>query len=77
MTTPTSQSHQVDLAISGMTCASCVSRVENSLNKLPGVEASVNLATEKARVSYAEPKTVEDLVAAVATTNRSGLGVGR
>ena len=68
MSTPTSQSHQVDLAISGMTCASCVSRVEGSLNKLPGVEATVNLATEKARVSYAEPRTVDDLVAAVATT---------
>ncbi len=44
---------EVDLAIEGMTCASCVARVERKLTKLPGVsEASVNLATEKAHVSY-------------------------
>ncbi|MGB7449130.1 MAG: heavy metal translocating P-type ATPase [Ornithinimicrobium sp.] len=68
MSTTTSQPRQVDLMIGGMTCASCVSRVEGSLNKLPGVQASVNLATEKARVSYTDPQTIEDLVAAVATT---------
>ena len=68
MTTSTSQSHQVDLEIEGMTCASCVSRVEGRLNALDGVEATVNLATEKARVSYADPRTVQDLVAAVAKT---------
>ncbi|MGB3762940.1 MAG: heavy metal translocating P-type ATPase [Ornithinimicrobium sp.] len=68
MTTSTSQSHQVDLDIEGMTCASCVSRVEGRLNALDGVEATVNLATEKARVSYADPHTVQDLVAAVAKT---------
>src|SRR5690606_244581 len=37
----------VDLAITGMTCASCSARIERKLNKLDGVEASVNLATEK------------------------------
>ncbi|MFI8632970.1 heavy metal translocating P-type ATPase [Microbacterium sp. NPDC077663] len=40
----------VELDISGMTCASCATRIERKLNKMPGVEASVNYATEKARV---------------------------
>ena len=43
----------LDLGIGGMTCASCVSRVERALRKVPGVsDASVNLATESARVAY-------------------------
>ncbi|MCX7522255.1 heavy metal translocating P-type ATPase [Microbacterium sp. STN6] len=42
---------QLDLAIGGMTCASCASRIEKKLNRLDGVEASVNFATEKARVT--------------------------
>lgn len=45
---------ELDLGIGGMTCASCVSRVERALKKLPGVEeATVNLATETARVRWA------------------------
>lgn len=44
---------EVDLAITGMTCASCAVRIERSLNTLDRVEASVNLATEKAGVRYA------------------------
>ena len=40
----------VELDITGMTCASCATRIERKLNKLPGVEATVNYATEKARV---------------------------
>lgn len=75
MSTATSTSHQVDLEIEGMTCASCVGRVERKLNGLPGVEATVNLATEKARVKYAEPHTVEDLVAAVASTGYTASAV--
>jgi len=45
---------ELDLGIGGMTCASCVSRVERALRKVPGVQqAAVNLATESARVRYA------------------------
>ena len=40
----------VELDITGMTCTSCATRIERKLNKLPGVEATVNYATEKARV---------------------------
>jgi P-type Cu+ transporter len=64
--TPTAQD-QVDLPIGGMTCAACVRRVERSLGKVEGVsEASVNLATEKARVSF-DPSVVQvdDIRAAI------------
>ncbi len=66
-TTHTDPQH-LDLAITGMTCASCAARIERKLHKLEGVEASVNLATEKARVTYAAPLTPEDIVATVKTT---------
>src|SRR5574337_634712 len=50
----------VDLGIGGMTCASCVMRVEKALKKVPGVrDASVNLATESARVGYEAPAGVD------------------
>ena len=42
----------VDLAITGMTCAACAARIEKKLNRLDGVEASVNYATEHARVTF-------------------------
>jgi P-type Cu+ transporter len=58
----------VELEIGGMTCASCASRVERRLNGLEGVEASVNFATESARVRYADGVTPDDLVAAVEST---------
>ena len=48
--------HSLDLGISGMTCASCVGRVERALRKVPGVQdATVNLATESARIAFAPP----------------------
>ncbi|MEO8159688.1 MAG: cation transporter, partial [Betaproteobacteria bacterium] len=47
----------VKLAIDGMTCAACASRIEKALQKLPGVEAAVNLATEHARIRYARGTT--------------------
>ena len=57
----------LDLAISGMTCASCSTRLERVLNQVPGVEARVNLATEKTRLRYTPGMTgTDELVAAVA-----------
>ena len=56
---------QVDLQIDGMTCASCAARIEKRLNKLDGVQATVNFATEEATVRTASPVDVDDLVAAV------------
>jgi Cu+-exporting ATPase len=64
----TEDSRTIDLAVGGMTCASCARRVEKALNKLPGVTASVNYATEKARVSYTPSVAPDDLVAAVTAT---------
>jgi P-type Cu+ transporter len=55
----------VELSIDGMTCASCAHRIEKKLNKLDGVTASVNFATEKARVEYGDEVTLEQLVATV------------
>src|SRR5688500_15365723 len=59
-------SNDLELAISGMTCASCANRIERKLNKLDGVTATVNYATEKAKVSFADSVTVDELVATVA-----------
>lgn len=61
ITTPVA-SAQIDLGIGGMTCASCVLRVEKALKKQPGVsEATVNLATESARVLLTDGETPESL----------------
>ncbi|MDQ8707318.1 heavy metal translocating P-type ATPase [Streptomyces sp. LHD-70] len=59
------QSSEVELAIGGMTCASCSSRIERKLNRLDGVLASVNLATEKAKVAYPDGVEVSALIATV------------
>ena len=57
---------EVTLDLRGMTCASCAARIERKLNKLDGVEASVNYATERAAVSFdATQVGLEDLVHAV------------
>ena len=56
---------QVELAIEGMTCASCVARVEKRLNRVDGVAATVNLPLESAHVVLAADVTDADLVAAV------------
>ncbi|WP_434744340.1 heavy metal translocating P-type ATPase [Streptomyces sp. A-14] len=59
----------VELAIGGMTCASCAARIEKKLNRMDGVEATVNYATEKAKVTYAGTDvSVEDLIATVEAT---------
>ncbi|MET8546704.1 heavy metal translocating P-type ATPase, partial [Kitasatospora sp. NPDC004799] len=60
---------RVELSIGGMTCASCAARIEKKLNRMDGVEATVNFATEKARVDFGPGTTVEDLIA---TVERSG-----
>src|ERR1035437_5696435 len=62
------ETRSVDLVIGGMTCASCAARIEKKLNKLEGVTATVNYATEKAKVTYAGSLTPEDLVATVEAT---------
>ena len=57
---------RVDLPVEGMTCASCANRIERKLNKLDGVAATVNFATEKAQVSYdAERVGTDELLGAV------------
>ncbi|MET9515419.1 heavy metal translocating P-type ATPase [Streptomyces sp. NPDC002994] len=60
---------EVELAIGGMTCASCAARIEKKLNRMDGVEATVNYATEKAKVTYrGEDVSVQDLIATVEAT---------
>ncbi|GAB2908217.1 heavy metal translocating P-type ATPase [Rhodococcus aerolatus] len=65
------QDQQVELAITGMTCASCANRIERKLNKLDGVTADVNYATEKARVRYAGTVTTDALLETVANAGYS------
>ncbi|MDQ0831089.1 Cu+-exporting ATPase [Streptomyces achromogenes] len=59
---------EVELLIGGMTCASCAARVEKKLNRMDGVAATVNYATEKARISYPAGVEVADLIATVVKT---------
>ncbi|RSD10832.1 cadmium-translocating P-type ATPase [Amycolatopsis eburnea] len=65
MTADGTTAERVELAIGGMTCASCAARVERKLNKVGGVTATVNYATEKAQVSYPSELSVADLTAVV------------
>ncbi|HEY3560978.1 MAG TPA: heavy metal translocating P-type ATPase [Kribbella sp.] len=58
----------VELIIGGMTCASCAARVEKKLNRMEGVTATVNYATEKAKVTYADGISTDDLVSTVEKT---------
>ena len=60
----------VDLAIDGMTCAACAVRIEKALGKLPGVEAVVNLATERARIRF--PRGTADVPVLIATVRKAG-----
>lgn len=59
---------RVELEITGMTCASCAARIEKKLNRLEGVTATVNYATEKAAVSYPPRVSPADLIAVVQAT---------
>jgi len=65
MTSVTYQVTVAELAIGGMTCASCAARIERKLNGLDGVSAAVNFATETARVTFPANIKAEDLVSAV------------
>ncbi|GGX65950.1 heavy metal translocating P-type ATPase [Streptomyces hiroshimensis] len=67
-TSSTTGTAEVELAIGGMTCASCAARIEKKLNRMEGVEATVNYATEKAKVVHAEDVSVDDLIATVVAT---------
>ncbi|RKS79401.1 Cu+-exporting ATPase [Actinomadura pelletieri DSM 43383] len=58
-------SERIELAIGGMTCASCANRIERKLNKLDGVTATVNYATEKAKVEFTAGVSPEELIATV------------
>jgi Cu+-exporting ATPase len=62
---------EVDLDIDGMTCASCAARVERKLNKLPGVVATVNYATERAHISLPSDVSIADAIATVEATGYS------
>jgi Cu+-exporting ATPase len=58
----------VTLSVGGMTCSSCAARIEKRLNRIDGVHASVNFATEQAAITYPDSVTTDDLVAAVEAT---------
>jgi Cu+-exporting ATPase len=65
------RTNEIELAIGGMTCASCANRIERKLNKLDGVTATVNYATEKAKVTFADdvdPSTLVEQVEAAGYT---------
>ncbi|PAZ15353.1 heavy metal translocating P-type ATPase [Streptomyces sp. SA15] len=66
--TPITDTSEVELLIGGMTCASCAARVEKKLNRMDGVTATVNYATEKAKVTYPAGVEVADLIATVVKT---------
>ncbi|CAB5689509.1 Copper-transporting P-type ATPase [Delftia tsuruhatensis] len=73
MTASTKAGLAIDLPVQGMTCASCVGRVERALKKLPGVtEAAVNLATEKASIRF---EGAPDVPAAIAAIEKAGYEV--
>jgi Cu+-exporting ATPase len=60
----------LDLALSGMTCAACATRIETVLNKLPGVEANVNFASEKANIRFVPGQA--DAASLIAAVRRAG-----
>jgi len=65
------------MSVAGMTCASCVRRVERKLGKLDGVKAEVNLATESARITLTSPHSNEELEAVVNAAGYSGTVTSR
>lgn len=75
--TPAAPLGTVDIAVGGMTCSSCVNRVERKLGKLPGVTAEVNLALESAHVVLTEPVPEADLIGAVEAAGYTAHVTGR
>ncbi len=73
MSTANDSRQHLDLPISGMSCAACASRIERVLNRMPGVRASVNLASERAQVEIADDATTAAQV--VAAIDRAGFAV--
>ena len=69
--------NQIELAIGGMTCASCAARIEKKLNRLDGVTATVNYATEKATATVHGDVTADDLIATVAEDRLHRFGAAR
>ncbi|MEU6985421.1 heavy metal translocating P-type ATPase [Streptomyces sp. NPDC046324] len=67
-TSSTAPTVTTELLIGGMTCASCAARVERKLNRMDGVTATVNYATEKARIAHPAGTEVADLIATVVKT---------
>ncbi|MFE2089234.1 heavy metal translocating P-type ATPase [Streptomyces sp. NPDC059460] len=74
---PAVVSSEAELTIGGMTCASCAARVEKKLNRMDGVTASVNYATEKARVAFGAGTRLADLIATVEKTGYTAQPVQR
>ena len=71
MSTTTEQRRSVELDLQGMTCASCAARIEKKLNKVDGVQASVNYATEKVHLLAPPAITTDDLIQ---TVEKAGYG---
>ncbi|WP_326736248.1 heavy metal translocating P-type ATPase [Streptomyces sp. NBC_01022] len=74
---PAAESSEAELTIGGMTCASCAARVEKKLNRMDGVTATVNYATEKARVAFGPGTGLADLIATVEKTGYTAQPVHR
>ncbi|MFJ2087913.1 heavy metal translocating P-type ATPase [Streptomyces sp. NPDC087901] len=74
---PVAESSEAEFAIGGMTCASCAARVEKKLNRMDGVTATVNYATEKARVAFGPGTGLADLIATVEKTGYTAQPVHR
>jgi len=68
MNTPVSAVTEVDLDITGMTCASCAARVEKKLNRMPGVIATVNYGTDRAHIALPKGTSIDDAIATIEAT---------
>ncbi|WP_406501484.1 heavy metal translocating P-type ATPase [Streptomyces sp. NBC_01590] len=73
----TAEDSTAELTIGGMTCASCAARVEKKLNRMDGVTATVNYATEKAKVAFGPETGLADLIATVEKTGYTAQPVHR